>query len=924
MKISILLPNYDRKYLRFLIFLLVLLNFSSRASSVDGCDDYVCQDYTFFGPIPYVFEMEFVVGDVCNDLSFSPDSLNQSILITEEGITPYTIYNLLTGDSCTANVNILCSVNCPETLTIGIPQGKDSVEFLPSDFLGFSCYSDEEYLPPHASGIFYEGVYDVVVYSPILDDSCTTELTVVYAGCASVGCDLVNYKYYNDTLWPQDIWEFECPDTAAFLIEILDDQGGVLASGNSIFLDESLPDTTDVRILNIETGLDCIGELRLFHNCLIDAIDTLCLDFTGVENIILPWDSLFTSPCEHDFGPGFTIAYVPGGHGPSHHETIIYSGHDGGMIEFTNFSQDGVLTILDSRTGKFERKDIVFENKSLNLLFGFIFQDDEGDCWIDSLPASGPEGFLVYAAGETDTIYAYTLFNGLYNLFVPSLHTYEIGVVEFNNYWDVCISESPIYKEPFAQAVHIGLAVDTICSYLTSDLSIPRFRRCFDNNIYFNYCNLGSDTAYDVILDFYFDEGLDIDAAAYGFTIVDDTHYQLEIGNLDPLECGALEIVAFVDCDLDFDTELCVEIELSPIPDCNDSEEWTGAALDVQGICDGDSVRFTITNIGDADMALPQEFIVIEDDIMIIQDMVELPEGESVEIVLPANGSTYNLIANQEPFHPYTEQISALVKACSDGNSGISTGFANSFVLDERAPFISIECLPVIGSYDPNDKAVTPEGAYDNHIITGDEELEYTIRFENTGSDTAFNIKVLDTLDGNLDLFSFRLMGSSHPVEVDFPINGILNFRFDNIELPDTSVNNLGAQGFVKFAIRPKQGLPIGTKIYNSAGIYFDFNHPIITNVVDLQIGEYMTTGVDNEIVLKSNIVSPNPAFQVLNVLSEFEHFIIADISGSNLLEGKYSSKIDIESLDSGIYIIQIYDNDSLIGVQRFVKVNPK
>jgi len=171
---------------------------------------------------------------------------------------------------------------------------------------------------------------------------------------------------------------------------------------------------------------------------------------------------------------------------------------------------------------------------------------------------------------------------------------------------------------------------------------------------------------------------------------------------------------------------------------------------------------------------------------------------------------------------------------------------------------------------------------------------------------------------------SFQLFARSHPVELEFPFNGIANFRFEDILLPDTSVNKSGAQGFVKYTIRPKKNLPLETKIYNSAGIYFDFNHPIITNVVDLQVGEYIATGVNEDIALKRNFVSPNPAFVMLNVFAEFDHFSITDIHGNKHIAGRHSSKIDIASLASGIYIIQIYENNSLAGIQRFVKIDPK
>ena len=43
-------------------------------------------------------------------------------------------------------------------------------------------------------------------------------------------------------------------------------------------------------------------------------------------------------------------------------------------------------------------------------------------------------------------------------------------------------------------------------------------------------------------------------------------------------------------------------------------------------------------------------------------------------------------------------------------------------------------------AYDPNDKLVEPLGILDEHYTLMNQELDYTIRFQNTGNDTAFNV----------------------------------------------------------------------------------------------------------------------------------------------------------------------------------------
>jgi hypothetical protein len=137
--------------------------------------------------------------------------------------------------------------------------------------------------------------------------------------------------------------------------------------------------------------------------------------------------------------------------------------------------------------------------------------------------------------------------------------------------------------------------------------------------------------------------------------------------------------------------------------------------------------------------------------------------------------------------------------------------------------------------------------------------LEYLIRFQNTGTDTAITVFILDTLSEFLDPASLELGATSHPCVVTMQTSAegktALRWQFDQIYLPDSNVNLLGSNGFVQFRISPKQSLPLGTQVYNDAAIYFDFNPPIITNktltTFDLfQYTDSSTIGVVQEVPL--------------------------------------------------------------------------
>jgi len=137
----------------------------------------------------------------------------------------------------------------------------------------------------------------------------------------------------------------------------------------------------------------------------------------------------------------------------------------------------------------------------------------------------------------------------------------------------------------------------------------------------------------------------------------------------------------------------------------------------------------------------------------------------------------------------------------------------------------------LVCAFDPNEKLVDPDGYGEDGFILPGEILEYTVYFQNTGNDTAFNVLISDTLDENLDWTTFEIIAQSHDLIITFQ-NNTLNFRFNNIMLPDSNVNETGSHGFVKYRISAKDSLSSWNRIENTANIYFDYNPAIITNTV--------------------------------------------------------------------------------------------
>lgn len=174
---------------------------------------------------------------------------------------------------------------------------------------------------------------------------------------------------------------------------------------------------------------------------------------------------------------------------------------------------------------------------------------------------------------------------------------------------------------------------------------------------------------------------------------------------------------------------------------------------------------------------------------------------------------------------------------------------------------VSIVNTEVFASFDPNDKQVLPATLSSAEVAAGNDELAYTIRFQNTGTWPAVKVRVVDTLSTDLQWSTFRKISSSHACTWELNDAGVLTFQFDPIDLPDSISNEPRSHGFVKFAIKPATTLQLGMTVSNSADIYFDFNVPVRTAPAVFTVDDGNTVTETFPSTIK---VYPNPVRDVL------------------------------------------------------------
>ncbi len=544
-------------------------------------------------------------------------------------------------------------------------------------------------------------------------------------------------------------------------------------------------------------------------------------------------------------------------------------------------------------------------------LRGQVLRDADAEC---STPDAqgGLKNWVVEINGEQDFVVS-TSVSGQYAVFADT-GAYELHArVPQSLWWSICDSLLTVQLDS-AQTVDsldfVGVAASE-CPLMTVDIEIPRLRRCFDNPVYVAYCNAGSEPADSAWVDISLDPYLSLTGSAQPFEFLGDNTYRFHVGDVDWGDCGQFSFNVYVDCDSTVIGQThCISAHAFPDTLCSAVPEWSGANIEANANCQDSLVQLRLQNTGTSPSGT-LNYIIIEDDVVLLQEQKQYEIGESVTLEYAANGSTWRIESQQEPGHPFSNLALAFLEGCGGFQS---LGFVNRFSINGWTPSTERSCVENTGAYDPNDKQGFPLGYGPDHRIRPGQALEYLIRFQNTGTDTAFTVQIRDTLSPWLDPATLRPGASSHPYTWSLSGPGVLAFRFDNIMLPDSNVNLIGSQGFVSFKIDQRPDVPLETQILNSADIYFDFNEPVMTNQTLHTVGiDYITSIQDVENAVPAIGIQPNPALYetLLHLPAGVERLKLLDVLGRPLRNIQVQAaqyRLERENLPSGVYWLQAED----------------
>ena len=580
---------------------------------------------------------------------------------------------------------------------------------------------------------------------------------------------------------------------------------------------------------------------------------------------------------------------------------------------------------------------------------GLIWNDLNGNC-IKEINEYGVFGISLTINPGNYIIQPYN--NGVWQLDSLPIGNYTATIDTTNLNWTPTCPITQSFQitnsNSFSQGPSFGLLNTIPCSSPEITILAPSLTQCFSNQIvYVQACNDNSasaplDSSFAVVT---LDTLLTVNSASIPFTALGNNTYQFQTGTLNPGQCVNFTLSTTVSCNATLGQTLCMNAELFPVDGCVldsipsgpnwdsiPSEgslgglpqpclgPWDQSSLSVNGWCQNDSIYFTITNtgvLGGGDMECYAPVWLTVNGVVTLTDSILLQGGQTITYAFLGNGQTWILNASQHPLHPGNSQPNAFVERCGNA-ANWNPGDVNDYPQDDADPVIDIFCEEVSGSYDPNDKRGYPNGVTNMNYIQPNQQLQYAIRFQNTGTDTAFTVVIRDTLDLDLNIFTVTPGVSSHNYEFRMYGPRVLEWTFNNINLPDSAANQVGSNGFVTFHVEQVPDLAPGTVINNDADIYFDFNAPITTNTTTHRIFEGFVSVAALEEMSKQETgikVYPNPSNGQMTILLEKSadnaSYSIFDLEGKIVKTGTLSGKKTMINTDlkSGMYFLMIGEN---------------
>lgn len=577
----------------------------------------------------------------------------------------------------------------------------------------------------------------------------------------------------------------------------------------------------------------------------------------------------------------------------------------------------------------------------ITILQGTVFEDNDGNCVLTA--GDTPLDTWVVEANGNQTLYGTTNAQGNYSIWLPH-GTYDLSAQTPANWQDCGLSPQTITIDEntgcFAEA-NIGLEPSFGCAILDLNLCTVCLVPCSTSTYQLNYQNIGTETAYNPTITFAAGPYLTVNWSSVPWeTPQNGSIYEFHFDSIPAGASGWITIAVTVDCDPSLEGySICSGALHDAAQCCAQYAQYNGPEVALEAEClEGQGVpeiEFRIKNIGNGDMNAPLPFYILQDDIVYNYGTFQLNSQQQDVHTIVATGNMYRMEAQQVPQHPYAASPAIEVEGCGTNAQGtVSLGYSDMLENGDQIPSIDFNCMEVTQTCMCNMMYASPTGITEQNFVDVDEQIEYTVTFQNQTTSEVQKLVIVDTLPAELDPNTIVKGESSHEFTFSVSGTGIVTWTMENIGLPVGVAGTNDNSGFVKFTADLRVNVPVGSVVTNSAQLYFDEQTEVLTNEVFHtvgKIGEDFLIGLgiddikdpDHSLTVFPNPFDQSTSIRIDGLTADVIEVDIFDAVGRVVQRGRANSKqivtISRNGMTDGIYFYRVSADGKLIGAGKLI-----
>lgn len=584
-------------------------------------------------------------------------------------------------------------------------------------------------------------------------------------------------------------------------------------------------------------------------------------------------------------------------------------------------------------------------NAATGFLEGTIYWEKNQNCVQDLATETPQKNWIICFRNSIQNYYTTTDGNGYYSLELP-LGWYEIQLIPPSIYWksncyDLAISNVLLLQNENQRVVaNYGVNPIVDCALLVVDMSTPSLERCSHNEYQIYYRNEGTDTAKNAYVIANFDYATKILSSSLPYTYIPYNTLKIQLGDIPPAGSSTIYVDTYLACgdSTTIGQTHCATARIYPDTICVSS--FQVPLIDIQAVCSGDSITFTIRNNSDIGMNSARLARIFEDQVIIVSAAYQLQGREQIRFTIPIQPG-HNYTATAEPDEAYSNSllytnyndgsIISSIQGCGNISVGEGGGLINAdfppqgfqpvtdgtvFEFDDTRPQVVTTCMTTATTMQSASYKKTgyPKGITQEHLIPISTQLSYQIVFQNNLLERVTTAEIEDILDPNLDYSTLQMGVSNYAYTYSLQDNKLI-IKFTTT-IPSVIFQPDSGTVYVKFYIKPKKDLLARTIINNQAKITQNQYYVFYTNTTTHTIQQNTTLPITPIQPYSNEIkVYPNPANNYLyldiaeNNITQDTKLKIYDITGKIVKETPLlflQNKIQISNLDIGLYFYTI------------------